>query len=218
MFRIRFILAAAAAAVLSGCGGGGGESSAGSDASDQGTLVALNATNLVIPSAPGMLKRWDLPIPVKLNGEPRAIAAVDEIERQLGATIFDRTTIAATPNNLITRGLIVSVGTSVGPPGGNPAANCGSVGPTSTGETVLPPSTVLSNPPLLGGRNFINLDGPQCIATLDVAIHEFGHALGMFLHFQGFGDGPPISALFWRVLKTIYANPVGTLASNVVLP
>ena len=117
-------------ASLVACGGGG----AGSNDSVESTRAALTTTNLEANgfpwngAAPGLLKRWELPIPVKTNGDTRANDAMDAIERELGPGIFDRTSIASTPDNEITRGIVVSVGTAFLPAGAtNPASYCANV-------------------------------------------------------------------------------------------
>src|SRR5688572_27133687 len=100
--------------VLAGCGGGGGDAPPGAaadDTSDAATRQALQTTNLGVAPA-GMLKRWNLLIPVKTKGDARAVQAMDAIEGRLGATIFDRTSIAGTPDDDITRGVVISVGTA----------------------------------------------------------------------------------------------------------
>jgi hypothetical protein len=210
--------------VLAGCGGGGGGEGGGSappgatsdtppptsseDTSDATTRQTLQTTNLDVgpagSSALGTLKRWSLPVPVKTNNDPRAAQAMDAIEKRLGTTIFDRTSIANTPDDSITRGLIISVGT------GDPQTPlCGSA--TGWG----------GNTSEISERLFIGLDSATCTASLDSTIHQFGHTLGMARHFQNFGtgntNGNPIGELFWRVLRTIYSNPIGTTTANIVL-
>jgi hypothetical protein len=205
--------------VLAGCGGGGGGEGGGSappgatsdtpppasseDTSDATTRQTLQTTNLDVgpagSSALGTLKRWSLPVPVKTNNDPRAAQAMDAIEKRLGTTIFDRTSIANTPDDSITRGLIISVGT------GPQSSLCGSA------ETPDGASAEMT------GRLVIRLDSAGCTASLDATIHQFGHTLGMFRHFQNFGDGNPIGELSWRVLRTIYLNNIGTPGPNIVL-
>lgn len=60
---------------------------------------------------------------------------------------------------------------------------------------------------------YMNLghDGPGCMLTKQIVIHEFGHALGLGRHFPGFGCGRQIiSNDFWDVLATLYGNDCGT--------
>jgi hypothetical protein len=200
--------------MLAGCGGGGGGEGEASgappggppeDTSDATTRQALQTTNLDVPPGGGptfgTLKRWSLPIPVK-NSEPRATQAMDRIEGRFGSAIFDRASIAGLDDASITRGLIISVGTA--DPG---STQCGSANPGD------------GDPAEISDRIFIHIDRPGCAATVDETIHQFGHALGMYGHFQNFGDGNSIGELFWRVLRTIYlpANSIGTPGANVVL-
>lgn len=195
--------------LLAGCGGGGGDAPAGAgseDTSDAATREALLTTNLAFspPGSPafGTLKRWNLPIPVKTNDVPRAVQAINAIEDRLGPNIFDRTSIANDDDASITRGMIVSVGTA------DPTSPiCGAADRTDGSDAVLT------------GKFFVHIDSPGCTATVDATIHEFAHTMGMFGHFQNFGNGAPIGELFWRVLRTIYlpANSPGTPGPNVVL-
>lgn len=60
---------------------------------------------------------------------------------------------------------------------------------------------------------YMNLGNARCGVTLDIVIHEFGHALGLAEHFEGFGlpdEGPPVDPRFWDALATLYANRPGT--------
>lgn len=186
--------------------------------SDSTTIAALDTSNISLPAhnTPhlNVTKRWALPIPVKSNGDAEAIEAMDEIERQLGYVVFDRTSIATTPDADIDSGLIVVRG------GG------GCIGRYSNAcGSVVYVSSLAPNPavPTIDAVLLVNLGGlnteQQKIlpSTLPVAIHEFGHALGLRGHFGGFGEGGAISPLFWRTLKTLYLNPAGTEKSSVTL-
>lgn len=193
-------------AVLAGCGGGGGDGAPGAsseDTSDAATRQALQRTNLDHgpggSPALGTLKRWSLPVPVKTNNDPRAVQAMDAIEGRLGATIFDRTSIAGADDSTITRGVIISVGT------GPQSAICGAADNADGSSAEI------------SAKLFIHLDSAGCTATVDATIHEFAHTLGMFNHFQNFGDGNPTGELFWRVLRTIYSNNIGTPGPSIVL-
>lgn len=63
----------------------------------------------------------------------------------------------------------------------------------------------------------------NCTMDLDTVIHEFGHALGLWTHFDGFGEdadgktGPPISPAFWDVLATLYAHPPCTPIAGMLV-
>lgn len=76
----------------------------------------------------GISKRWDFEndglIPVKLNGFTMGEEALDQIEQELGLTLFDRNSLANTPNEQILKGIIFSEGTASGP---NPSTDCGHV-------------------------------------------------------------------------------------------
>lgn len=185
-----------------------------------------DAINFPDGAAQGKLKRWDIEgaglIPVKLNGSTLATNAIDDIEARMGRTLFDRTSIANTPDEQILRGLIVSTGTAMGPDG----PSCGHVGqgPADTSYPSFLYSGATSefipfytDAGVISTRLYVNLSSIRCSASLAVAIHEFGHALGMGAHFNGFGMGPPVSENFWRVLYTLYGNPVGSVADDITV-
>ena len=209
---------------LSACGGGGDSSSNASTsaASDTALLAYLDTTNVASAGFPwggqfpGVVKRWELPVPVKTNGEARAAVAMDAIESKLGYKVFDRTSIENTPNDTITRGVVFSQGTSFLPSGGNPQSFCANVasGPNAGG---YPPQFVKA-PGTISTKLFVNLDNPQCVASPDIVIHELGHALGLGSHFEGFGDSSgAISGNFWNLLATLYNNAAGTAKANIVV-
>jgi len=66
---------------------------------------------------------------------------------------------------------------------------------------------------------YINLGNGRCHVSQDIVTHEFGHALGLGEHFEGFGANgtPPISGVFWDVLATLYANPRSTLVKDLMV-
>lgn len=185
-------------------------------------LALADATNIANSGFPwsgrfaGVVKRWTLPIPVKTNGEPRAVPAMDAIEAKLGYVVFDRTSIAAADEATITRGIVFRQGTSYLPAGANPQAYCANVARAPFDGSW--PSTFMFAPGEISARLYVNLDNPQCTASADIVIHEIGHALGMGAHFKGFGDGDgPIGPAFWSVLATLYASPIGTPKASVVI-
>lgn len=215
------VLTAITTVTLAGCGGGSKSGSTDVSSSPAVVLSDLKLTNLDSDGFPwgfvfsGVNKRWSLPIPVKINGESRAGPAMDAIEAKLGMTVFDRTSIASTPDSSITRGIIFSKGTAyVGaPPLQNWCANVSS-GPN---ESAYPPNFLISPIGEISTVLYVNYDSPYCTASSDVAVHELGHALGLGSHFYGFGDGPPISTDFWSVLATLYGNPIGTPTASMVM-
>ncbi|MCW5234993.1 hypothetical protein D5047_01045 [Verminephrobacter eiseniae] len=105
------------------------------------------------------MKRWTLPIPAKTNGEPRAVPAMDAIEAKLGFVVFDRTSIAATDEAAITRGIVFRQGTSCLPAGANPQAYCANVSRVPNDGSW--PSTFLFAPGEISARLYVNLDNPQ---------------------------------------------------------
>jgi hypothetical protein len=199
-----------------------GEDSTGpGNPSPEAILANLRTTNLNESEFPwtgiasGVLKRWsgDTLIPVKLNGSTLAAQALDEIEAALERTIFDRTSLDQVPDEQVTVGLIVSEGTSIGPRGIADESSCGHVS-EGLGTTAYPQG-FYDFSGRIETRLYVHISSARCTADLDVAIHEFGHALGMGQHFAGFGIGPAISGDFWNVLYTIYDNPAGTPESGI---
>lgn len=193
---------------------------ASSGPTDAEILNLADSTNLSSSGYPwngrfaGVVKRWNLPIPVKTNGEPRAVPAMDAIEAKLGFVVFDRTSIESADETTITRGIVFRQGTAYLPAGANPQSFCGNVSDAPFGGGW---SASLLSPGELTGRMYVNLDNPQCTASADIVIHELGHALGMGAHFAGFGDDDAIGPAFWPVLATLYANPSGTPKASVVV-
>jgi hypothetical protein len=109
----------------------------------------------------------------------------------------------------------VSYGTSYVPAGSTDYKSyCANVseGP-SIGNMIQPneQNGINSNPV------FINLGNGHCDVTQDIVTHEFGHALGLSNHFNGFGNGAAISTVFWDVLATLYGNPQSTPAQNLLV-
>lgn len=64
---------------------------------------------------------------------------------------------------------------------------------------------------------YVNLGNGQCDVTQAIVVHEFGHALGLANHFNGFGIGDSISTAFWDVLATLYGNPQSTTAQSLIV-
>lgn len=219
------IAACVGAVGLTACGGGGGDSSAGATstagATDAVLRSYLDSTNVNSSSFPwngqfpGVVKRWNLPVPVKTNGEARAVVAMNTIEARLGFTVFDRTSIEATDEAAITRGLVFRKGTSYLPAGANPQAYCANVANAPFSGSW--PTGFLRTPGEISARLYVNLDNPQCTASQDIAVHEVGHALGLGAHFAAFGDDAPITPDVWPVLATLYGNPIGTARAAIAI-
>lgn len=193
----------------------------------EGIIANIEKANLnsstfpweTIGMANGNLKRWDIEnqglIPVKANGNALAIQAMDEIEEVLGKIIFDRTSINTIPDNEITRGLIVSEGTSIGPGGAVNESSCGMVS-ADIGTTNWPYEFYNENG-IINTKLYIHLSSAGCTANLEIAIHEFGHAMGLGEHFTGFGNASVIDGNFWNVLYNIYSNPIGTVEADLII-
>lgn len=221
------------------CGGGSDSSTGGSNTgtqpgagivspSDAQVVSLVQATNIdFVPGAngrPAGTWRWsDTPsrhitvyIPTPAAGTTaqdyaaKVSTSVALINNKLaGLLVLD------TSNTLPTSGkfIQVSYGTSYVLPGSTDyAAYCANVatGP-STGSMIMPDSQngIFSNPV------FINLGNGRCNVTQDIVTHEFGHALGLANHFDGFGTNDTSSTAFWDVLATLYSNPQSTLTANL---
>ncbi|MFA0356926.1 hypothetical protein AB4525_08405 [Vibrio breoganii] len=179
-----------------------------------------------------------IPVYFREKEDDRFTKAMDQIEDLVGFKMFNRmgvvdihipeygadTDVSHLPTEW---GFILSQGT-VGP---SPIQFCvrGTVaaGPyiNSASSYIVSHSDFgIMRPALSYGANqnfsWINLDSVEgarddircsSTATQDVAIHEFGHALGMRNHFDGFGVGPAWGKNAERVLKTMYSkqNPPG---------
>jgi hypothetical protein len=169
-------------------------------------------------SADGKLKRWDYDnqlIPVKTNGSKLAEDAMDEIEEKLGKTLFDRVSIQNIDDESIAHGLIVSEGSAIGPGGSIDRHTCGHVS-GGLATTSFPYYFYDSNGSI-STRLYIHISSSMCQADKDIAIHEFGHALGMGSHFQGFGLGPSIDKNFWDVLYNLYHNDIGLSKDGITI-
>ncbi len=167
--------------------------------------------------ANGRTKRWDIErdglIPVKLNGSALAQEAIMQIEAVLQMSLFDTTSIADTSDEMIDRGIIVSEGTAIGPGGTVTRNTCGHV--SAFPETTVFPEKFYNSEGRINTRLYVSLSSKKCMASLEIAIHEFGHALGLGKHFSGFGIGEAIAPSFWQVLYTLYYNDVGTSAEDL---
>ncbi|WP_375585651.1 hypothetical protein [Cyclobacterium xiamenense] len=189
------------------------------------------------------LKSWNITkdglIPVKTGGYVLAEQALDTIEKEVGKKLFDRASIANTPDTDIKRGIIVSRGTALGQFGSTTDPNgCGHVS-QGVGTTSYPLPTFTITEQATSGEVldyvltdgfydatgtintvlYVHIGAAACAneINVDMVIHEFGHALGMGAHFDGFGIGPAIDGNFWNTLHTIYNNPTGTTEDDLVI-
>lgn len=225
--------------LLSACGGGGDDKSAGgapapnqSAAEIDAQIVAnLKSSNIdFVPGAngrPAGTWRWPgtperhisvyIPPPTPGNATEadyaaKAAASVAQINTKLsGLLVLDAVASAPASGNYIR----VGYGTSYVPSGSADwNSYCANVatGP-NIGSMVMPDAAngIYSNPV------FINLGNGHCSVTQEIVTHEFGHALGLANHYQGFGQGPETQSSFWDVLATLYGNPPSTPATNLVV-
>ena len=109
----------------------------------------------------------------------------------------------------------MSYGTSYVQPGSNDFQSCcvNVATGSSIGNVIQPDNQngIGSNPV------FVNLGNGHCDVKQSIVIHEFGHALGLANHFNGFGIGDSISTAFWDVLATLYGNPQSMIANNLLV-
>lgn len=143
----------------------------------------------------------------------KASAAIDLINSQLsGLLVLEATATAPMTGNFIQ----VSYGTAYVPAGSTDYQSyCANVAAGPKLANVIGPD---SQNGIATSPVYLNLGNGHCNVTQDIVTHEFGHALGLANHFDGFGgDGPSISTAFWDTLATLYANPQSTTASSLVV-
>lgn len=228
---VRIAFGLIAAALLVACGGGSESDGAGNNTSSDSVRAALVTTNISSSGypwsvsvgtttfylgPPGILKRWELPIPVKTKDDARIVSALNEIERQLGKTVFDRTSIAATPDGAVTRGLVANFGTVVLMGGGTICAH-----PSAATSGFQSQNPMATSGGVMSYRLYLNVDGAACRADEGMIIDAIASAIGMGGDYPGRyaqSDGIRQSALFWRVLQTMYANPPGTPQAAIIVP
>lgn len=213
--------------MLTGCGGGGDENVTATDLEVIADLKSSNIDFLPFNRAPGTWRWPSTPTQHVLVYIPTP--AIGNVTEQDYAT---KTQSAITQINSKLTGLIIiepvssipssgqyikiSYGTSYVPAGVTDYQSyCANVatGP-SIGNVIQPDSTngINANPV------YINIGNGHCAVTQDIIAHEFGHALGLANHFNGFGgSGPAISTAFWDVLATLYNNPQATIANNIIV-
>lgn len=222
----------------SGSGANGSQSPASSNdqsdnvtAADAQVVADVQSSNInFIPGAngrPAGTWRWSgtpaqhvlvyIPAPASGNATEQDYATKAQnsltlINHKLaGLLVLEAVSSIPTSSNYIQ----VSYGTSYVPAGStNYQSYCANVstGP-NLGNVIVPDSQngIASNPV------YLNLGNGHCDVTQDIVTHEFGHALGLANHFNGFGDGPSISTAYWDVLATLYGNPQSTAASSLVV-
>jgi hypothetical protein len=231
--------------VLTACGGGGADDSntnAGGSGGQQPTTNNPSTTDAQVvayvkssnidfsPGAngrPAGTWRWSgtpsqhvlvyVPAPATGNATEQDYAAkvknsIAQINAKLtGLLVLEATSSAPTNSNYIQ----ISYGTSYVPAGStNYAGFCANVstGP-NLGNMILPDSqNGIATSPV-----YVNLGNGHCDVTQDIVTHEFGHALGLANHFEGFGTGDSISTAYWDVLATLYGNPQSMVATSLTV-
>ena len=219
---------------LVACGGGGsdGNTSGGNTAvaaTDAEVVADLKSSNIdFIPAnRPAGTWRWPgtpsqhvlvyVPTPTIGNATEQDYAAkvatsIAVLNTKLtGLLVLESTNSIPQSGNFIQ----ISYGTSYVPPGSTDYASyCANVstGP-GLGNIILPDNQngIASSPV------YINLGNGHCNVTQDIVTHEFGHALGLSAHFNGFGTGDSTSSVYFDVLATLYGNPQSTTANNIVV-
>lgn len=233
--------------LLAACGGGGDDSKGSATTSNTNTATTDQSDNVtatdsqvvadvkssnidfVSTNRPAGTWRWSgtpqqhvrvyIPAPATGNTTEqdyanKAKTSIATINAKLSSLlVLEATDSAPTDGSNYIR---VSYGTSYVPAGSTSYQNyCANVSTApSVGNQIQPDSQngIASNPV------YLNLGNGHCDVTQDIVTHEFGHALGLASHFNGFGgDGPSISTAFWDVLATLYSNPQSTPASSLVV-
>lgn len=242
--KFSFITATLFAVALSACGGGNSGSSNGNNqsktttASDTEIIANVKASNIdffAVVYQPGLNPdnppagtwRWPstpnqhvlvyVPAPTNGNATEQDYAskvnnAITQINTKMrNLLILEAVSAIPVSGNFVQ----VSYGTSYVPPGAtNYQSYCANVseGP-NTGYVIQPDKQYgIKTKPV-----FVNLGNGHCDVTQDIVTHEFGHALGLANHFNGFGTGDAISPAFWDVLATLYSNPQSTTAQNLIV-
>lgn len=220
-------------AALAACGGGGNATDRADPApdvsvSDAQVMADLKSSNIDFLPTNRPAGTWHWPstpaqhIPVLVTPPTAGNAteqdyaaktqtAITTINRRLtGLLVLDAVTVAPASGNYIH----VTYGTSYVPPGSSDYQSyCANV---ATAPGVGNPIQPGSDNGIASRPVHVNLGNGHCDVTQAIVTHEFGHALGLATHFAGFGNDGPESA-FWDVLSTLYANPAGTPAGNVLI-
>lgn len=230
-----FIVATLFAFTLSACGGG---NSGGSNGNNQPTTTTASDTEIIadvkssnidfLPSnRPAGTWRWSatpqqhvlvyVPAPASGNATEQDYAsktqnAITQINTKLrNLLILEPVSTIPASGNYIR----VSYSTSYVPQGStNYQSYCANV---ATGPSVGNVIQTDNQNGIGSSPVFVNLGNGHCDVTQDIVTHEFGHALGLANHFNGFGIGDSISTAYWDVLATLYGNPQSTIAQNLIV-
>lgn len=262
--RLCQVTSALVLAMLSACGGGGVDSSTTDTQQPQNSYTTAQARSFVqtsqtayklptydlskdlldpqqVTNTPTVTTsfRWNTErdgfIPVKISANTQIVNQVlDELEATVGRKLFDRATLANTPENQILRGLVITKGV---PPldGAIVANNCGrfwadgeltvqqplGFGAKDTLHSFFPdlykladyskqPDRVGSYIMQMRGTVMVNSDAANCPDVAGIYLHEISHALGLLGHFDGFGNGTENKNSYLSAIKLLYSNPMGT--------
>jgi hypothetical protein len=231
------------AIALAACGGGGSDSSNGGSGSpaasvdvpapDAQIVSYLKASNIDFARAangrPDGTWRWpntpDRHVPVYLppaaagnatesDYASKVAVGVNILNTKLsGLLTLDLTSTRPASGNFIQ----VSYLTSYVPSGSTDYASyCANVSTAPNIGSVIVPDAANN---IVTSPVYINLGNGHCNVTQDIVTHEFGHALGLAIHFASFGDAPVNSwnNAYFDVLATLYGNPKSTPAANLVV-
>ncbi len=232
-----------AAAVLSACGGGGDSGGAGPGApAGQATPATLTEARIIAdinlsnagfdigpdgrpvsnqrpagtwrwPNTPAQPLLVHIPAPgnaVEQDLANKVNAAIKTYNARLGAyLVLEATSVLPAAANVIR----VGYNNAWVPPGSTDYNSyCANVSNAAGfGSTIVPDSrNAITNPV------FMNLGNNHCTVTQEIVNHEFGHALGLAIHFDVFGNTTSPDN-FWDVLATLYGNPASTRTENLVV-
>ncbi|AAK89569.1 hypothetical protein EN41_19920 [Agrobacterium tumefaciens] len=153
----------------------------------------------------GKRKIWDTRknlIPVYDDPkDDRVATAMRRIEKRLSRTLFDRCSMSSLTNG--SNGIVVSYGTAIG--NGSMAAEHVKGHVSGSPKSVGYPTNILDVNGNFDCLLYLNIDSEKGRASVSTVIHEFGHAMGIAGHFNGYGCNKyEISILFWLVLKELY--------------
>jgi hypothetical protein len=237
--KFHHLLAVSAISLITACGGGGGGEAENTSASDSAAVATdaqirqyVNESNILAtdPTNPSAgTVRWTgvnnsapqipvyIPAPTSATETDFAAkvrVAIADTNRKTGGRVA-----LTEVNTLPSSGgfFRVSYLTGYVPPGStNYAFYCANVsygGPGFGNNTDANAISTDYNNKIA----WINLGNGFCDVTQSTVTHELGHALGLRSHFEGFGYGDAISASYWDTLTTLYANPLRTTASQLVI-
>ena len=178
---------------------------------------------------PDRSKRWnDLPVNVSNPTKDwRVSEAIRLINRTLSPLGYDCGLLAENVSGHATGSRIeVSLGSALGDPRQPDQMVFGHVSGTLNG-TGFPGNFVRRNG-VIDAVLYLHLDsggvatdsrGAAVKARLEHVVHEFGHALGLGGHFEGFGSARAVvGPQFWAALATLYSNPPGTECTTLQVP